>query len=194
MYYCYFWLRVDGTPYYVGKGCGDRGLKTDGHRLNRPSDLSRIILQGYDSEQEAFEAEIFFIAFFGRVDLDTGCLYNLTDGGEGCSGYIVTEEGRIRLSQLHRGRKRPPRTTEHRRNISLAKLGEKNPNFGRRPSQITLERRRVTMSARPNPFAGKKHSEETKAHWSRIRTGRKASQETRARMRATAARKREAQI
>jgi hypothetical protein len=33
MSYVYFWLRSDGTPYYVGKGTGRRGFKQEGHRV-----------------------------------------------------------------------------------------------------------------------------------------------------------------
>jgi hypothetical protein len=88
IFYTYLWLRYDGTPYYVGKGRDNRGFINDGHCVHCPDDSSRILIQYHPSEQEAFEAEVFFISYFGRKDLGTGILYNRTDGGEGNSGYI----------------------------------------------------------------------------------------------------------
>jgi hypothetical protein len=60
-FYTYLWLREDGTPYYVGKGKGDRGFISDGHRVSRPKDRERIIVQEWPSEKDAFEAERFLI-------------------------------------------------------------------------------------------------------------------------------------
>jgi hypothetical protein len=39
------------------------------------------------------------IAFYGRIDNGTGCLRNLTDGGEGVTGRIQPEEERRRRSE-----------------------------------------------------------------------------------------------
>jgi hypothetical protein len=118
MVYAYIWLRQDGTPYYVGKGKGDRAFEQTGHRVRRPQDSDSIIVQEYETEDDAFEAERFFIAYFGRADLKTGRLRNLTDGGEGISGAVRTEEWKrnIGLGNLGKKRTSPPyeRTEEHR--------------------------------------------------------------------------------
>jgi len=103
MFYTYLWLRYDGTPYYAGKGKGDRGFTSKGHRVRRPKDSSRIILQDWPSEKDAFEAEKFLIMYYGRLDLGTGCLRNLTDGGEGITGYNHTEETKQKLSESCKG-------------------------------------------------------------------------------------------
>ena len=83
-FYTYLWLREDGTPYYVGKGKGNRGLTGRKHRQKCPP-KDRILIQEFPSEEAAFEAEKFLIACYGRLDNKTGCLSNLTDGGEGVS-------------------------------------------------------------------------------------------------------------
>src|ERR1035437_4660423 len=97
----YFYLRYDGTPYYVGKGSRRRAAAW--HRTMPPKDPARILYQEFLNEDEAFEAECFFINFFGRLDLGTGCLRNFTDGGEGTSGTIVSEETRHKLSAIWKG-------------------------------------------------------------------------------------------
>lgn len=95
-FYVYFYLRENGTPYYVGKGSGDRAFCTD-RRLPAPKDRSRILIQEYESETDAFAAEIFFIAFYGRKDTGVGCLHNFTDGGQGAAGHKHSAEVRERI-------------------------------------------------------------------------------------------------
>jgi len=79
-------LREDGTVKYVGKGTKRRAFEATNHRGLTPKDKNLILLQEHPSEADAFEAEIFLILYYGRIDKGTGCLRNLTDGGEGASG------------------------------------------------------------------------------------------------------------
>jgi hypothetical protein len=83
VFYTYLWLREDGTPYYVGKGKGDRGFISKGHSVRCPKDSARLIVQEHPSETDAFAAEEFLIAYYGRKDVGTGCLLNRTDGRGG---------------------------------------------------------------------------------------------------------------
>jgi len=78
--YTYLWLREDGTPYYAGKGTEKRARRCG----SPPGD--RVILQEWPSEEMAFEGECLLIAYYGRIDLGTGYLQNLTDGGKGAAG------------------------------------------------------------------------------------------------------------
>lgn len=131
-FYTYLWLRYDGTPYYVGKGKNDRGFMSGGHRnINRPKDPARILIQNCESEQEAFEIERFLISLYGRRDLSVGPLLNKTDGGEGVCGLRHSEETKKMWSAKRKGIRKPPRTAEHCRNIALAKMGSRNPMFGK---------------------------------------------------------------
>ena len=79
-FYTYLWLREDGTPYYAGKGMGIRAYRS--HRMGKAPSRERILVQDFASEQDALVAEMFLILYYGREDLGTGCLLNLTHGGD----------------------------------------------------------------------------------------------------------------
>jgi hypothetical protein len=158
VFYSYFWLRKDGTPYYVGKGKGNRAFLTNKHSVECPGDTSRIVIQNYESEAEAFEAEKFFIAFYGRVDLGTGCLRNYTDGGEGLAGLLRTNSHSQKISQAKKGIKPKwanpngyVRTEDHKRQLRERMLGNKQTagttfNRGREQS-LALRKRRAGLTA-----------------------------------------------
>jgi hypothetical protein len=94
-FYTYAHLREDGTPYYVGKGTGNRAWRK---RKFRPPDNRILILKKNLTEEEAFRHEVYMIFVLGRKDLGTGILRNRTNGGEGTSGAIVNELGRLKRS------------------------------------------------------------------------------------------------
>jgi hypothetical protein len=99
-YYTYAYLREDGTPYYIGKGKGDRIHDTTGRPTTPPKDKSkRIYLKHNLTEEEAFRHEIYMIAIFGRKDNGTGILRNKSDGGEGNSGLVVSQKNKDILSK-----------------------------------------------------------------------------------------------
>ena len=109
-YYVYLYLREDGTPYYVGKGKDNRAFRRrDYGQVQRPIDDGRILLHAKDlSEHDAFILEKELIAKYGRKDNGTGILRNKTDGGEGASGAIVTDETKIKLSENMKVRMNTP--------------------------------------------------------------------------------------
>jgi len=123
-YYTYAYLRKDDTPYYVGKGRGDRVINNSRRTFKCPKDKSRILfLKKNLSETDAFKHERYMISILGRKDLGTGILHNKTDGGEGLSGLVFTDEHRINLTlaALHRA----PRTDNQCKRISVALKGKK---------------------------------------------------------------------
>ena len=121
-YYTYAYLREDRTPYYIGKGKGNRAHIRRFKGINPPKDKSRIlILKQNLTEEEAFKHEIYMIAVFGRKDLGTGILHNRTNGGEGTSGRITSEQTRRKRSISLKGR---PRSEETKRKISETLKGK----------------------------------------------------------------------
>ena len=114
-YYTYAYLREDRTPYYIGKGKKNRVHRVSGRRIKPPKDKSRIIyLKQNLTEKEAFKHEIYMIAVFGRKDLGTGILHNMTDGGDGTSGSprFFTEEHKQKLRTYAKDREVTQETRE----------------------------------------------------------------------------------
>jgi len=108
--------------------------------MTPPTSRERVVIQEWPSEELAFEGEKMLIAYYGRIDQETGCLRNLTDGGEGIVGKSeeqrrkigeaqrgkrVSEETRRKQSEAARRRPHLRASEETRRKISEARLGMK---------------------------------------------------------------------
>jgi hypothetical protein len=160
-YYTYAYLREDGTPYYIGKGKCKRLYTKSRNDIKPPKDKCRIIfLKQNLTEQEAFKHEIYMIAVFGRKDLGTGILHNRTDGGDGASGAIISEETRRKISDALKGRLISDETKR--------KISEANKN----PSEETRKNKSEAQKGKIPWIKGKKHSQETIKKLKEIATGK----------------------
>ena len=172
-YYTYAYLREDKTPYYIGKGTGNRIYSTN-RIIKPPKDKSRIIyLKQNLTETEAFRHEIYMISVFGRKDLGTGILYNMTNGGDGSSGWVPSEEYRKKMSEAKKGK---THSEDSKKKMSVAQKGKTLSEEHRRKMSeankdktLSEEHRRKISEA----HKGKIASEETKIKLSEAQKGNK---------------------
>lgn len=116
-----------GTPYYIGKGKENRAWDFNHHINSTPSNKRHvIILESNLTELGAFAIERRLIRWWGRKNLNTGILNNLTDGGEGSSGKIVSDDTKKKLSIALLGKPSPKTKYEKTKNYKPATLGLKH--------------------------------------------------------------------
>lgn len=167
VFYTYLWLRENGTPYYAGKGHGKRAFVKEHHRFSPPTNKKHILVQEFPDEPSAFAAEKFLISYYGRKDNGTGCLRNLTDGGEGPAGRVAPAAERLHNSEVRKG--------------------PKNHFFGRKHTPEALAKMSRKGCSYPGPRnLGKTHSPETKLKMSLAAKRRWRSAETKLKMKLAA--------
>jgi hypothetical protein len=113
MAYVYRHIRLDkNEPFYIGIGTSKYYNRA--HRNKNRSDLWKRIAKkgGYEVEilmdgltwEQACEKEKEFISLYGRIDLKTGCLANMTNGGEGNLGAIISEKQKAAICESNKKR------------------------------------------------------------------------------------------
>ena len=164
-FYVYAYLRSDGSPYYSGKGIGNRAIQPH-KKIGVPIDYSNILIIAENLlEMGSFILERRLIRWYGRKDLGTGILRNRTNGGEGASGAkwteeqkelirgrTVTDETKKKLSIINTGKKASDKTKEK---LSALRLGKKR--------ELTDNWRANIKKANQGKNKGRVLSEETKA-------------------------------
>lgn len=164
-------------PFYIGKGRNNRDKshisETKNNKIphgNRhlfytikniiDSGLNVIIhrLETGLSEQDAFLKETMYIKKYGRKDLRTGILTNLTDGGEGQSGWHPDEEYKNKMSISVSGNKNGMYGKNH---TSETKELIRKKAMGRKRTDLIKKNQSLRMVGKNNHFYGKKHTPET---------------------------------
>jgi len=100
--YCYSDICFLFEPFYVGKGKNERWKDNRGrskifkNKINKikESGLEPIVFKLYENlnENNSFILECQLIKLIGRKQLNNGTLINLTNGGEGGSGLILSDK------------------------------------------------------------------------------------------------------
>jgi len=178
IYYIYSYLRENHSPYYIGKGKEGRAFTKGYKEVRPPQDKSKVkILKANLTEEEAFALERLYILMFGRKDLGTGILRNKTDGGDGASGAIRSDETREKLRQANLGKQRPQWVYDK---IAASNTGKKLSDETKakisaihKGKKCTEEHKRKVSEAKK----GFKHTEEAKQKMSAARKGKKLSPE-----------------
>jgi len=167
-YYTYAYLRKDGTPYYIGKGNGRRAYQKQKWH-NPPKNGSRIIfLKQNLTEKNAFKHEIYMISVFGRKDLGTGILRNRTNGGEGVSGLVHTDESKEKMSKASKGNshfKGKKHTEESKRKNSEAHKGKILSEEHRRKVGEAFKGKILSEEHKRKISEGKKGKNKDKKWW-----------------------------
>jgi hypothetical protein len=172
-FYAYIHCKPDGTPFYVGKGTIDRiKLRKRKHNKWHQNIVGKYgadnILVGSlecSSEEISFDLERGLIKRLKIMGVE---LVNQTDGGDGRSGSVVTEEVKNRISQKLKGSKNflgQKHSPEARAKISKSLLGNKR-GCGKIFSEEHREKLKIAGT-------GRAFSDETKAKIAAKLTGNK---------------------
>ena len=172
-YYVYEHWRLDRDEcFYVGKGNGGRAFSMKNrnrHHQAIVSKLSRIgsafevrIVASGLSEKEAFSLERERIQFWRESGID---LTNITNGGEGTSGFHHSEETKRKLSEKNKGTTAFFKGRKHteKTKLVLSELAKK-----RGAPQLTKEQQEKASAW----HRGRKRSDETRAKISAKAKGR----------------------
>ena len=131
----YSYVYVDprnNEPFYVGKGKKERAYRhlKNSHNCLVNNKVNKIRAVGQEpligiletsTEEFAFMLEQGLIKLLGRKDNGTGILCNFTDGGEGGSGVVVSEQRKRKVSAALKGIVRGPLSEEHKQRMKDTK-------------------------------------------------------------------------
>jgi hypothetical protein len=181
-------IKLKHEPFYVGKGKGLRcyshfyNYKKSAHFFHRKlkkmlNDKVWPIVLIYKSElleSQAFKLEVQLIQTIGTRKDNTGPLTNLTNGGEGCSGFKPTTKQKLAMSKAIKSSEKWLiffKSKKYKQNlkkistIAKKKRGVKyEQRYGIKAEEIKkkIKRNHVNVSGENNPMYGKKQQKVTK--------------------------------
>tara|TARA_R110000868_G_scaffold76573_4_gene220142 strand:- start:1886 stop:2503 length:618 start_codon:yes stop_codon:yes gene_type:complete len=176
IFYVYQLKTSEGEVIYIGKGSGNRMWKhlqiAKGKSLNRQRNpklynkISSIVnSNGYVKPEILFESDIEVECFNKEIELISNIgldnLCNLTEGGEGTSGYKLSDETKVKMSKAKKGVKKTYK------------------RVGYVVSKETKVKISESMMGHEGHWKGKKLSEDTKKKMSEAKRGRVFTEEHR---------------
>lgn len=164
MAYVYKHTRVDKNEiFYIGIS-NDNSYKRAYSKLYRNDYWVNItntieyvveIIEDNLTWEDACEKEKYWIKYYGRKDLNEGTLVNMTNGGEGIVGNIVSIETKNKMSLSHIGK---TYSESSKQKMSLSQTGKKlTPETKKKISDYNK-----ANNIKPPNHLGKKRSLETK--------------------------------
>ena len=174
----YFWLRENQTPYYVGYGSHKTRMyakhpRSGGNEVPRPN-TSLIHYWEFESDERGKLREWEMINFLKPMlcNIEPGYTTSPQLYGENNPFYGKkhTEETLQKMREASTGRKDKPETTLKR---SLAKIGNKNINYGKKRDDLTKQKISNKLKGKPSYVRSaetkRKASEAAKARWAKKR-------------------------
>ena len=198
VFYAYIHYKPDFTPFYVGKGLLRRANSLKQRNSYYMATVEKygaenIIIGKFECsrEENAFDLERGIIKCLKKAGVK---ITNFTDGGEGSSGRVQSEETRAKISAAQIGKTFSAETrakmsawglgrtfsTETRAKMSAAQMGNTNC-VGRTHSAEARAKISAAQMGNTNSV-GRTHSAETRAKMSAWQIGRTFSTETRAKI------------
>jgi hypothetical protein len=190
-------------PIYIGKGQSNRMFTHLNDRKRYKyyfyNKLNKMILEEniplivklkeFGSEEEAIYLEIKLIKYLGRKK-SGGLLYNMTDGGDGVSGYVYTDNIKEKMSIKAIENKNHLRLQDYwNKNTILS--GENHPMYGKKHKQSSIDKMIESKTGtkqseewvekRTAKLRGVPLSQEHKDKLSESNRGQKRSEETKKR-------------
>jgi hypothetical protein len=176
--YKYKEYKFNFEPFYVGKGSNNRCFihlkcndKSNLYKTNKIKAILSKSLQPILIECQSIKLEIDLIKIIGRINLGTGPLTNLTDGGEGHSGMIVSEETKRKIGKINSN---PTKETITKLINAKKKYFEnggitwmKGKTHSEKTKQL-MSKNHVNVNGNKNPMYGKTHSEEIRKKLSKL--------------------------
>jgi hypothetical protein len=179
MFYVYIHRkRTTREIFYVGKGKNKRAFDFSdrGSHWERTVKKHGVIVEIVESglqEWYALELESDLISLHGRLDLGDGLLINKTDGGDGISGCVYSEESKQKIRDASKNRW--SKQEEHEK-FSKSLIGNKR-NLGKQHSKETKEKcRQVNLGKKLSETHKEKVLNVLKAYWSTEENKKKASE------------------